>query len=513
VQLASSQTGLGRGFLDSDELPRQFQPTFWSLFALFSVELLALSLVRLPESMRFDGFAFCDHGSNLTLQYLISRGYRPGLDFGYHYGLLPAFIGRIWFALFGARPLSYQGAMVCLNFICAWAVAKIFWELRVSRVGLALTVIALGFAFQATYPNLAHATEAALISLALAKQAQGVLTNALAITSVTVFVKPSMAYVYSLLLVLLIIRDLAKKTSFPSDWITAFAPAAVSFFTIGAILVFEFGIGALFRTAVPIEGATAYRELNFGIFAAGRDLWSSKLGLLYYLLTHAGFWILANLFLYSSAAIQLAKALISGEFPPRRTELVVTCALLHLAFLLLFFGNQFSWIYYSYLLVIGCSIAADFGAYSRLLGVGLCVFALFSWTALGYWTERWWVTTAPSSSTNGLWATDEERHEWEKVLALASQRKVVILDEMGAAELMFPGFRDPVSLFLMRGLMTPADVARKRAQLDAADTVVVPKTMSTCSGIIDEPEFSGALDGFEPIWKTEHFDAFQRHTR
>src|SRR5271169_6573921 len=130
------------------------------LVLLFSIETLAINLARLPESMRFDRFAFCDQGANLTLQFLIGQGLHPSLDFGYHYGLLPALIGRIWFGCFGATPWAYQAAMVMADLLCAWAIAKLLSQLKIGTLGLALAVITLGYAFQATYINFAHATEA-----------------------------------------------------------------------------------------------------------------------------------------------------------------------------------------------------------------------------------------------------------------------------------------------------------------------------------------------------------------
>ncbi len=488
----------------------EFRPSFAMLLALFSIELLALNLARLPESMRFDGFAFCDHGSNLTLQYLISHGYRAGIDFGYHYGLLPALFGRVWFAALGPTPWSYQFAMISFNLVCAWALAKTFVQIRIGGLGLIFTTIGLGFAFQPTYPNLAHAMEAALIVSALAQQASGAKTIALAITSATVFAKPSMAYAYSLLLILLIVRDLTKESFSPRRWLLAFAPAAVTFLTVAMVLSIEFGASVLLRTAVPIEGAAAYRALNFGLFADGRGLWDAK-AWPFYFITHSGFWIAANLFLYGCATSAIIAAIVSRELPTRRAGLVITCAVLHLCFLFAFFGNQFSWIYYSYLLVIGCAVAVDFGPYHRRLGLALSVLAFFSWTALGYWTLRWWATTTPTPSTKGLWARRDERAEWETVLAIAGDHKVTILDEMGAAELLFPGFQQPVSLFLMKGLMTQGDISRKLRDLAVANTVVVPLTKSTCTGIASEPEFNHSLGDFSPVWKGQYFEIFQRH--
>lgn len=57
----------------------------------------ALRLIPIPSFT----FAFNDGGANLTVQYLMSRGLVPSVDFGYHYGLLPLLMGKLWFWLFG----------------------------------------------------------------------------------------------------------------------------------------------------------------------------------------------------------------------------------------------------------------------------------------------------------------------------------------------------------------------------------------------------------------------------
>src|ERR1700719_1838988 len=176
-------------------------PAFVALLAVFSVETIAINLVRMPESMRFDRFAFCDQGANLTLQHLIANGLHPVIDFGYTYGLLPALIGHVWFALFGATPWAYQAAMMLVDLLCAYAIAQILSRLKVGAVGIALAFITLGYAFQASYVNFAHALEALLLCLALAAQARGSYSSALACATAAVFAKPSMGYVYGLLLV------------------------------------------------------------------------------------------------------------------------------------------------------------------------------------------------------------------------------------------------------------------------------------------------------------------------
>ena len=73
--------------------------------------------------------------------------------------------------------------------------------------GIALVVVAMPWAALASYINLTHAIEATLICHALAEHALGRRSRALALLTACLFVKPAMAYIYGLLLVLLIIRD------------------------------------------------------------------------------------------------------------------------------------------------------------------------------------------------------------------------------------------------------------------------------------------------------------------
>jgi hypothetical protein len=490
---------------------RIHSPSYLSLLALFSLETLAINLVRLPESMRFDRFAFCDHGANLTLQNLIARGMRPSLDFGYHYGLLPALVGRIWFGCFGATPWSYQAAMVVADLLCVWAIARIFSQLKIRTVALALVIITLGYAFQATYVNFAHATEAVLISNALAEQARGSRINALAFATAAVFAKPSMGFVYGLLLAILIIRDLSKGGFSARGLIAALAPATLTLLALSTLFASIYGPRTLLHTILPIEGVSNYHALNFGFFAAGRGLWDPAAEpWITYLIDVRGFWIVSTVFLFAAALFHFCRN-YHRTLAVRRVELLCSCAILHLAFLVLFFGNRWSWVYYSYVLMVGIAIAVDLGPVEHRLGLILCVFALFSCTDVAYWSNRWWHETSPDPATAGLWASADERKQWLRVLSTAHNHKTVILDCMGAAELLFPGFEEPVSLYLTRGLMQPEDIHRKLDQLTRAEVVVVPTiAMTTCSGVPEAPEFSDALTHFRLALSEPYFQVFQR---
>ncbi len=81
-----------------------------------------------------------------------------------------------------------------------------------------------------------------------------------------------------------------------------------------------------------------------------------------------------------------------------------------------------------------------------------------------------------------LWVSPAERSEWAHVLGIAQAEReqtggaATVLDVEGGAELLFPGFEMPVSLYLVPGLATQTDVTRKLTQLSDASVVVIPTT-------------------------------------
>ena len=485
------------------------------IFILFAIEILAIDFLRRPEIMAFDAYAFCDNGANLTLQYLVSHGLRPAVDFGYHYGLLPILIGKLWFQIAGRTPIAYQALIIACQLAIASAIARIAATLRFSGTGLALTVITLGFAVRASYPSLAHGLEAMLLSCGLAEQSAGKRSRALVFASAAAFAKPSMGYVYSVLLIALACRNL-RGENMVSRVLRVIAPAAVASIAIATILAASYGPAALIHTVLPLEGAAAYRALNYGFFNSGREFWAAHdLPWLYYFVDVSGFWIAGTIFLICSgvaAIFHLATGAGDRDFETHRNEMIATCAVLHLAFIALFFGNRWSWIYYAYFLTIGVAAAAGASAIQRRVTLGLCAMGIIAWTDVAFWERRWWQTRDRDAVTAGLWASSDEREEWRRVLDTVHSRRTVILDTKGAIELIVPEFEKPVSLYLDYGLMVPADVQRKVEEMANAEMVVVPTNIGieACRGIPSAPEFATALKSFEPRIRGKFFDVYQR---
>ena len=465
--------------------------------------------------MSFDRFGFCDQGANLALQYMVSHGDLPTIDFGYNYGLLPILVGHWWFAVFGSSAVGYQVGMVACNVLAAIGIAAVLTALNVGLVGVILTILTLGFAVQSTYPNLSQALEAVLLITAIAQQSRGANSAALVFGLIGIFAKPAMGYPYSLLLILIIAGQLVRAGSSAEVWIKSFAPAVIFFLVLGLVLSATYGLRPFINTILPIEGAANYRAAHFGFFhGAGREFWDTT-GVPWWahLFDISGFWMLGTVLLIAFALSELPRLVHSPDLSPecgRRTGVVVTCTLLHLTFVCLFFGSRGSWIYYSYMLVIGLAISVDSSRIRRDFGIVLCLVAMFSWTDVIIAEHKLRETTLPSPLTGGLWASDEERREWSSISTLASQNQTRILDLKGAAELMFRGFGRPVTLYLDPGLIRDPEIARKVEQLGTAHLVVVPINIPSCSGTPDAPAIASELQSFKPLWTGQFFQVLER---
>ena len=505
--LTSRQTDLGAKSSD---------PTL--LFVFLAAELVALFIIQLPVSMTFDLFAFGDTGANFTIQHLVSLGLRPGIDFGDPYGLLPILAGRIWFSLFGATPITYEASMLACGLVVVWALAQIAASLRFRTLGTALLFIALGFAIQASYPNLAQIMESALIALALSSQSRGHRATALAFVTAGLFCKPSMSYVYGLVLVTLIAVELFRSRASLSDIVRVFAPAFITGTLLIVILATLYSPGSLIRTLIPVQGMRTYHGQHFGFFSAsGRGFWNPpKVPWFFHLIDFSGFWIAGSIFLVVCGAIawiRWNRQIAAGTVDAHRNEILWTSAILHVTFVLVFFGNQWSWNYYSYILILGVAAAADLSLTNRSVALILCILGLTSWLYRGWTIDRYWRERSTSPLTSGLWAPPVEIAEWRNARALARGHRAIVLETKGDAGLMFPEFAPPVALYLDPGLMQVPEIQRQVEQLSDASIVVVcvaKDIAEPAQGVPQVSEIERAMNSFERISAGKYLDVYVR---
>jgi hypothetical protein len=487
------------------------------LSLLFGAETLALALMRLPTDLGFDANAFGDRGDFLTICYLVRHGSRPAIDFGYHWGLLPIMLGRAWFAIFGSTPQAHEAAMVVCAIVVAVGIARMAAALRLGTLGVVFLAIALPFAFP-TF-TLTYALEAALLSNALAEQAAQRRATALALATAACFVNPSMAYLYGFVLLLWLFwetRQHGDTEGLSAGWPTVLrtiTPAAITGAVLLVILSVGYGPLALVKTILPLAGMAAHRNQASGFFhGVGRDFWyQPHLGLPFYLFTVVGFWIFATLWLVV-AGLRAGRKLLPA--PPVRNalnvaaEFVLTCAMLHVTFVAVFFGSAVSWRYYCYILVMGVAATSIQDLLSarvtRLLAV-MALFGNFSHFAL---IADQWRTTAPSSVTAGMWVSPAELREWQQVQRAIDGHQALLLTAMGSGPVLSAQFEPPFANHFTPGELMPDQLARLMQHVDGAQRIVVVSSPGFGNMLVWWPDIQRALDGHELLWKGKSFAVY-----
>jgi hypothetical protein len=496
--------------------PTRQRSALW-LSLLFGTETVVYALMRLPTDLGFDANAFGDRGDFLTISYLVGHGSRPAIDFGYHWGLLPIMLARTWFAVFGATAQANEAVMVVGAILVAVGVARMAAALRLGTLGMVFLVIALPFAFP-TY-TVTYALEAALLSNALAEQAAQRRSTALALTTAACFVKPSMAYFYGFVLVVLAVQDARRgeRGSFAIDWrmlMRTFAPAAVTGCALILIFAATYGPSVLVTTLLPGAGMNAYRFQGMGFFrGAGRAFWyQPRFGLPFYIFTVSGWWLAGTLWLVVAGLRGGWKLLVAsdGHHPRGRAvdELVLTCAILQVAFITLFFGTEVSWRYYCYILVMGVAATSirDLLA-ARTVGLLACL-ALLGHVSHFAELKVQWRTTAPSPVTAGMWASAEEAHEWEQVRRAVNGHRALLLTAMGCGPLLLAQFEPPFADHFNPGELMPGQLARLMRQIANAQRIVAVTSTGFGDMLVWWPEIQHALDGHQLLWKSPSFSVY-----
>lgn len=479
---------------------------------LLIIELCGLSILKWPLIYNFDRFAFWDWGGHLVTHYLIHRGYIPVTDFSWQYGLLPLFLQELWFHLVAAGPASF----IILSLPCALvftvAIGR-FSYLESNTAGQAMVLACLPF-MVALGADLPHALEPALLSVGLLLQAQGSRSQSLALATAACFTKPAMGYLYGLLLLIFIVVELHRdgKLGIAGIW-RMLAPAALTGLGLAILLGMTFGGIALVRSLLPLTGAQVYRTLHFGWSGTAKQLfYFPGIRPAYYIGTPITFWLCATFYLIASAVLVGWRILQRRIAAPGNYEIVLTCVLLYVGFLGLFYGPPASWTYYVYLLVMGVIATAAWSAAASRVVWGLCLLA-----AIGnYGTVKSsiiaWSTMKQSSMTAGLFALPAESAEWNRVTSMVNDENPALFTWDGGAEVLFPWLPKPVGAFIVPGVATSSELQRKVQQLRSAKAIVIPTIPEFGNPITNwpGPEFQTALDNTTLVFKGVYFEVYER---
>ena len=489
------------------------RPNALPILVLLAVAVLNFA-ANIPKILDFNQFAFGDPGWALTVDAMLDAGLVPTRDFTYFYGLLTLLVDRAWFAVAGRTPEAVVGLYAVANLASTVGVIRVLRAAEVGRWGWLLGAAAIPLlVVPGLIPSPAHALEPALLVNALAFQIRGRLGWALALATVAVFVKPSLGYVYGLLLVVHVV------TGWPHRWpnrLTQFIPPIVAAAVLAGVLSAYFGWDAVVRTQLPLGAGKAYEEGNFGFFSGiGRKFWQPEApSPAYYLRTPAGVWVLASLVLLFGTVRAVGRLREPG------CQLIVTCAVLHVVFVCVFFGNQWSWIYYPFFPFLGAAVVVDRlggkageasdGAWVwRALGrVMFGLFLLVDVTWVGFGCANLWQNHQRSSVTAGLYATGQYELVWAQVRRAAEKDRVFVLTRMGCAPLLTPGVEGPRSWCLIRAIAVPAEMDYVREELRTSDWVLVPNWHD--NDLVGWPEFAPLMRSFRPALRTSWFTLYRR---
>jgi hypothetical protein len=498
-------------FFKSRPCPIGPVPYVW-LSLIFFLEVIVFDLVHLPLNLTFYNFGFHDEGSNLTVQFLLAHGFRPVIDFGYLYGLLPLSIERLWFSITGMTPCSYQEAMLVVGLAMAWGFARFASNLRLSGAAIILVACALPTAVRSSYANFAHALDAALLCNAFAAHAAGHRRSALTLAVISCLVKPPLGFFYVVLLIALAIIECRKSVHPWSRFWHFLVPTGV----VGGVLLFVMGLmygwEPLLWTLFPAGGAKAYKYLNYGFFHAGMILYyfpGVHVG--YYAGTIAGFYLFGTFCVFIAGVVALLRLCYRRSTESHiPEELMVACATLQAIYIFLLFSNAAAWGKYSYILVMGTVLAPQYfgrvGNYVTMLAI---VLAVLSNKADLESTYNAWHSTARSRTTAGLWAFPSEIQEWSQVNDTIDSGKAVVLSWAGCAFLLDPQLQARSVLYALPFQSNDREIERYASQIKAAKFVVARSDLDFVDWSLHFPNIEQAVAEHRLVWKGRYFEVLE----
>ena len=194
----------------------------------------------------------------------------------------------------------------------------------------------------------------------------------------------------------------------------------------------------------------------------------------------------------------------------RRDEMIVSCVLLHLAFVFFFYANSWSWIYYSWILIVGAAAVPIDKPIHRYALCALVVIAAGTYYALGVDSVSEWNSMSRTPATANLWSSAGASDEWSRVIAAIKGRRAVALHAAGAVEVLYPQFERPVGVYFEPGLMTATEIQREVARIESADVIVVPNDVAGWGGYTLTPETERALASFKQTERGPYLSVYER---
>jgi hypothetical protein len=315
------------------------------------------------------------------------------------------------------------------------------------------------------------------------------------------------------LLLIFIVLDLKDKDRLRvRNLASALAPAACTGLALAVLLITAFGWIPVISSLLPLTGARNYRVLHYGWGELAKLLYIPGVRLGYYVGTPVTFWVCATFYLAASAFVVGWRVVRRRMSIPASYEIVLTCALLHLGFIGLFYGSASSWATYAYIPVIGVAATDAWSRINSKIVTGLCVLAAIGNYSVFGASIGAWRTMQRSPVTAGLYATPSESAEWSYVTSMVSNKSPVLYTWAGGAEVLFGWLPKPLGAFIEPGEATDREIQNKVQQLRSAKTIIIPDIPEIGSPIENwrGPEFKTALDNTRLAFKGKYFSVYER---
>jgi hypothetical protein len=464
--------------------------------------------------------------------------------------LLSLEFSRIWLGMFGRHPVGFILGVFALHLVIAWGLARLAATFQLDRRGTILMCGLLPWAVIPDYLTFTHPLEAALIVHALAFHAAGRRAMALMLLTVCLFVKPSMAYVYGFVLTLLIFRDtMTRENLFFGDKVKYFfkqlIPAAIAAAVCLGFCLLRYGGAPTKNTLLAVAGASAYRETNFGLFAAGRDFWMpskvpSVFGVgfldhvIYYFFNPAGIWIVAVLILFLVGVIYFvgffAPPIKRPRPQPAVAEIVVTLLLIHSAFLFVFYGWTHSWTYYAYMPFFALALVVSKFNVQFKIAISLIVLSFLCHEKAMKDAFSIWAGGVRTPETSNLFAWENHAQGFKEVIEQTAGKPTLIMTN-GYIFNLPANAEMPDAWFPESGIAIPEEIERvaKQATRDEMEYVIVfpeykeadlwrsPKFAHVREKyrviqLVPDPKFPHEEDKGKgpPYFRNTHFEIWQR---
>lgn len=453
-----------------------------SRFGAFVALFVGIYLLSWPTLFSLDLWVFKDRGSFLNIDHLLHQHLRLGVDAFYCYGLLPVLLQHWLFRCTGAGYWPLIGCALVTLLIIAYFCALLLRYLPHNATWL-LALIVMARLVNVVNPNLPYSIVQISILFALFFVLAGRFEIALAVASVGCWSVPSLPLVLSVSIAsVILIQWFLRAPRRLGRLARRLLPGFLTYTAIGVVLVLQFGWRSVFATATPLAGISFYHEAGYGrahallefLHPAGFDRIHY---LLHIFLNPVAWWVFSTVLLLWLAGRALLRIIGIGELEPRALT-VILCAIIQLTLATIAYGAPHQHFLYDPILIVGVLLGlAEMPSTSaqRFILAAFLVLGVAGQATLVRSTFHGWKQVR-SADTAYLYADREWLTEWEPILELSHQHKMLMLSYSTGVHHYFPSIQSPDIWTFFPGQLLPSDITRVNGQIDQAEVVVLDMT-------------------------------------